>query len=86
MQTIKSRIALGLMLALTVGPAFAGPLSGALNYVESNLVTDIETLAIIGLAIIMFSMQIRWQLVLGICAGIWVLANPDVIRSAISGG
>lgn len=86
MKTSKSRIALALMLTLAAVPAYAGPLTGALNYVQSNLITDVETLAIIGLGIILFSMQIRWQFVVGICAGIWILANPQTLVSAFSGG
>jgi hypothetical protein len=74
------------MLTLAAVPAYAGPLTGALNYVQNNLVTDVETLAIIGLGIILFSMQVRWQLVVGICAGIWVLANPQTLVSAFGGG
>lgn len=86
MTTSKTRLALSLMLTLAAVPAYAGPLTGALNYVQGNLVTDIETLAIIGLGIILFSMQVRWQLVLGICAGIWVIANPTTLTAAFSGG
>ena len=68
-----------------VAPAYAGPLTGALDYFQNNIATDIETLGIIGVAIIMFSMQIRWYFVIGVCAGIWILANADTVRTAVSG-
>ena len=82
---IDKHIATAAFLLLTY-PACAGPLGGALTYIQGNLLTDLETLAIIGLAVTLFAMQIRWQFVLGICAGIWVMANPDIIRGALSGG
>jgi len=86
MKTSKARGALALLLTLAARPASAGPLTGVVNYFQGNLVTDLETLAIIGLAILLFAMQIRWQIVLGICAGVWVLANPQTLVAAFTGG
>lgn len=82
----KTAIALFLLLLLTAIPAEAGPLTGALAYVQNNVITDLETLAVIGLAIILLSMQIRWQFVLCICAAIWIMANPNTLTSAFLGG
>lgn len=70
----------------TAAPAYAGPLTGTLAYFQDNIATDIETLGIIAVAVIMFSMQIRWYFVIGVCAGIWLLANADTVRQTISGG
>ena len=86
MKPSKARVALALVLTLAAIPAHAGPLTGVVNYFQGNLVTDLETLAIIGLAILLFAMQIRWQIVLGICAGVWVLANPQTLVAAFTGG
>jgi hypothetical protein len=81
----KQVFALAAVLILGTFPAYAGPITTALTYVQNNILTDLETLAIIGLGIVLFSMQVRWQLVIAICAGVWVLANADTIRTAISG-
>jgi hypothetical protein len=82
----KTRLALAIMLVLAITPAYAGPLTGALNYIQGNLVTDIETLAVIGIGVVLFAMHVNWWLVIGICAGIWIIANPQTIVSAFSAG
>jgi len=84
--TSKARVALALLLTLAAVPAHAGPLTGIVTYFQGNIVTDLETLAIIGLAILLFALQIRWQIVIAICAGIWVLANPQTLVAAFTGG
>jgi hypothetical protein len=79
-------IVVSLIVMLTATEAFAGPMTGVVNYVENNLVADVETLAIIAIAIILFSMHVNWWMIIGICAGIWILANPSTLVSAFSAG
>jgi len=78
--------ALALALVLGAFPAYAaGPLGNALTYIQSNVLTDVETLAIIFLGVALFAMQVRWQLVIAICAGVWILANADSLRGVLGG-
>jgi hypothetical protein len=86
MKTSKNRLALAAMLTLATVPAYAGPLTGALNYIQGNVVTDIETLAIIGIGVILLSMRVHWPYVIAICAGIWCMANPGTLTAAFSAG
>lgn len=74
------------VLLLSMASAYAGPLTGIVTYVENNLVADIETLAIIAIAIILFAMHVNWWMIIGICAGIWILANPQTLVSAFNAG
>lgn len=84
--TIREIITVFLIVLLLTTQAHAGPLTGLVNYFQSNIINDIITLAIIGLGIVLFSAHVNWWLIIGICAGCWIIMNPGTISAAFNGG
>lgn len=85
-MTIREIVAVFLIVLLMTAQAHAGPLTGIVTYIQGNLVTDIETLAVIGIGLALFAAHVNWWLIIGICGGIWLIANPQTITSAFSAG
>jgi len=83
-------LALVLVLAFTnvafaqVGPVGGGGgtgiFSGLLSWLQSNVVTDLITLAIIFAGAMLMWMRINPALVLCICVGAWVMLNASTIQ------
>lgn len=65
--------------------AYASPITGILNFVQSFL-PDLGTLAIIGVALVLFSKQVHWAFIVSICAAIWIATNADQVAAMIRGG
>lgn len=76
-------ISTGIWLTST---AYAAPLTGILNFVQNNLVADLSTLAIIGIALVLFSKQVHWMFIVTICAAIWIATNPELVKGFLVGG
>jgi type IV secretory pathway VirB2 component (pilin) len=81
-------LALALVLA-SANAAFAqigggggsGIFSGLLSWLQSNVVSDLITLAIIFAGAMLMWMRINPALVLCICVGAWVMLNASTIQS-----
>lgn len=60
--------------------AFGGSfLSGLLNWVQSNVITTLGTLAIIVAGLVLMAMRVSLVAILAICAGIWIVFNADTL-------
>jgi type IV secretory pathway VirB2 component (pilin) len=80
-------LALALVLAFTnvafaqvAGGGGSGIFSGLLSWLQSNVVTDLITLAIIFAGAMLMWMRINPALVLCICVGAWVMLNASTIQ------
>jgi type IV secretory pathway VirB2 component (pilin) len=71
---------------LTGTQAHAGVLTGLVTYVQGNIIADVEVLAVIAIGFLLFSHHVPWWAVIGICGGIYVIANANTIVAAIAGG
>ena len=88
LTTLALPLALALVLAST-NAAFAqigggggsGIFSGLLSWLQSNVVSDLITLAIIFAGAMLMWMRINPALVLCICVGAWVMLNASTIQS-----
>jgi type IV secretory pathway VirB2 component (pilin) len=56
-------------------------LSGFLTWVQSNVLTTIGTLAIIGAGLTMLALRINVIAILAVCCGIWIIFNASNIIS-----
>jgi hypothetical protein len=63
------------------GGGGSGIFSGLLSWLQSNVVTDLITLAIIFAGAMLMWMRINPALVLCICVGAWVMLNATTIQS-----
>ena len=88
LTTLALPAALALVLVST-NAAFAqigggggsGIFSGLLSWLQSNVVSDLITLAIIFAGAMLMWMRINPALVLCICVGAWVMLNASTIQS-----
>ena len=57
--------------------------SGVLSWIQSNLISDLITLAIIAVGAGMLFMRLNWLLVLSVCIGGWIMLNASTIRGLL---
>lgn len=65
--------------------AYASPLTPILMLVNSFL-PELSTLAVIGIAVVLWSKQIHWMFIICICAAIWLAANADTVSTTLRSG
>lgn len=63
--------------------AQAAFMSGALQWLQGNVITTLGTLAIIVVGLVLLSMRASFVTIFAVCAGIWVIFNASTLAGLL---